>query len=508
MGLRKYFNVILFTAIACSYIATNNTKADTLLVISDSGGSYGSNDLLVEVFGADLIAENIKSSYRKIYKWINSESTKEQEEEQKSLLRRIVAERINNERLDIFSLMHANGSLVSNVPINDAAKILPVGFLRRFYSTGCSEWGYFELDFKNNPASTTFKRKSSDIYFDYIQELGADEFIIHANNNYTGLISLPYLAKGFRSASSWAAGAIQAFKHVDDTLARYIPTFSAAEAEQLKLLDLLDFGGYGPKYWKSIITSRPVFFIKKEIYSAIPDLKPIYLQTPYDDKVEFMQEPKNSFISMLQKNCDGKLASYTDCEPRKDDEETINDSRLAYEVIKMFTGFFLELSPKHDGCVEPGIFQGVIDRILITPGSQDSPKLSSICMRQYSKDEGGFQLEWQWDKSHPGVSLTEMFNSGEIKSIQLSKKGKIRFVLSNRNVLNIKLTGVGLKLGSVDGRRIPSLFAGIRPRSVKIFPEDGFSLSLSGTLFMPIKMGSNTSFETIDFIKILGINLN
>ena len=191
-------------------------QAQTLLVITNSLGEWGDMSQSFERFAGDLVGDTIAKSgqYRKVYEF-NAIDAEARNQSFTQFWNQLVAERQSGEQIDIFEQDHTTERLLGITDPTtgtDATPLIPVGFIRRFYSSGCSNWGQFTAV----ADGSNIKVDPSLPYIQDLRKAEVGEYVIHANDNMQSLFVLPLLLSEMRTGESWLTAGLHASNRFDE----------------------------------------------------------------------------------------------------------------------------------------------------------------------------------------------------------------------------------------------------------------------------------------------------
>ncbi len=152
-------------------------QADQLLVILEAKTEKAIIDWAAER-GAKLYIQNkLRSKYDKIYFFQDTNPTLTM----RGILNRAIKERSAQERLDVLAFQHGPKTTPFNGLFNhEVEKLLPYGYIRHLYSSGCDNWGKIKFGSLDKIESISKYNLSK-----HLANLGVDSYIIYVNVNST-----------------------------------------------------------------------------------------------------------------------------------------------------------------------------------------------------------------------------------------------------------------------------------------------------------------------------------
>jgi hypothetical protein len=180
------------------------SSRDQLLVVV-SAQKFGAMNPVLEAALGSYVARGLRGGYRKAWVWKESAGIPAAD-----ALRRIVAQRAEGERLDVFAVHHGpDYTFMPGLSDEEAERLLPRGFVRRVISTACSQWG--RLSVSGGDARVLWQSS----YSEHLERLGVEESISYAND--TGAwFWLSVLLPGRLSAGgSWLLAAPETLATID-----------------------------------------------------------------------------------------------------------------------------------------------------------------------------------------------------------------------------------------------------------------------------------------------------
>jgi hypothetical protein len=234
------------------FILAPQTKADSLLLVTSVRQSWKSGTAAGENAIGVYAKYTLNKKYRKIYWWCEFCSVLRQPSGL-SLLQRIVAERLEGERLDVVSVQHGpDRTFMPDVDPKEIERLLPVGFIRSLFSTGCNMYGLSKIDPESGQA--TINR----FYFPtHLANLGVDEFILYTGINTSFPTIANSLFSAIRSPGSWLTNLIPVMRKVDE--------ISTAQINRLRVA-IHNSEWTFPFLFRNVIAiypaSRPVFGVR------------------------------------------------------------------------------------------------------------------------------------------------------------------------------------------------------------------------------------------------------
>jgi hypothetical protein len=514
-------NWLLATGAIAYALALGTARADTLLVVSSSGGMFGDAGLnaAMENFGAKLVSGALGSQYRAVYIWRATDGTSVD-----SFARAAVRAQQPDEPMDVFALEHTDPSFLPGMAQEDVEKIFPFGMIRHLFSSGCSNWGDFTADPDGkNPKFT------KGTFSDHMVRLGVQEYVIHANLNATGPLSYPLLAGELRHGGSWIDAGKRAFDEEDHLSAIEYPLLKPLDwpLKSLSSLISLPFVGSVHAGMVEFFGSRPVFgglafkpraglFAGRNMLDGQPG-----------EQNEAMLAPAPELARVLSKDFPGVFGtpapSAPDGEPTSQPDpsvgepagtppfENLGDGLVGLaDLIRRLAETY---SGGSTGCLEPAAVQSFADTYFKTADGR-SPKFLSFCIVPTSS--GDTEIKWTLSptgrKHFPGLDVWLVKLPGNfagsgisIRSLFLRRHGSI--TISEGKV---KIWGIGIR---AEGPRISAKFKvpdGVMHFALRgvDFKSDGrFSVRIGTELGVFRAEGhiSSESGVALDDVRVLGI---
>lgn len=502
MGL---FRAIHWIA-AFAFFTSFSAGADTLLIISDGEGMYGGNqmNLAMEHFGGELAASAISKNYRKTYQWFDSEGIPFD-----SLWTKILSERQPGEPIDVFAMEHGSDGMPLS-QLDDLSSV-PTGFIRRFFSTGCSNWG----DFTAAPDGSALKIDDFDqTNHDSFKDLGIQEYIVHGNTN-APLLEIPLLLSRFRDGGSWLTEAAKAYDLSDSLLASVLPKLTGISSAD---------SGSDFSDWNLLLVSRPVLggtalnskrsqIFARDMLAELPE---------HSD--EMMLAPNPSLARALTKNCpDAFAGAETDLCVSTDQGASLSAGIQAAALL--FEKLFETYSFDKTGCVDTVPFQALIDHMLTRADGQ-SPKLESLCVERASDQD--VKLRWSLGPTPEGAELVRAGLNAEnvrntdfwevsipsdltdlegltVSQLILGRDGEVR-VHSKKGEVNADISGVDIsaEIEGFEGPKFLERHVGIDRFTIR--DNGSYAVHLEAPILgLPVSVSGNQSDAQALTLRVLGI---
>ena len=482
--------------------AALSANAQTLLIISDSGEIFGDGapSEAMENFSITMVSHALSPQYRKIYGWSALGKVTLD-----TVWATILKERAPTEKIDIFAMEHGpNASMLDSL---SSPRAIPGDFIRRFYSTACQNWGNFTA----NADGTEAKGTPNDALLSEFKNLGVEEWVIHANNNATGLLSLPYLLAEFRKGDSWISGAARATQRVDHDLAGLTASLKNDQNSfLLKALGEPDESGLA-----SMLISRPAFG-GKDFQALQAGLK---LTAMIEGENSLVAAPSTELAKSLAANCP-TIFQALDCPI--DPNVPGSDPNVLKHLGLILRDIFSAYSDRGDGCAPPEVMQTLIDGMFKTRAGV-SPKIKSFCVRSDGGDD--VRVDWEfgptpseqtriraglsdpntfsqdiWEVKTPEGLLD--FDDASIDQLDFERVGGLRIV-NRPHQAEVRIAGVSFS-GTAQGA--PGILT--RHLSVtKLLLKDGdlFQATIEAPFFnIPIKVDGKPNLGEINSIRVLG----
>jgi hypothetical protein len=466
---KPIFLAILFVNITIVSAA----QADTLMIISSSSGMYGDAkaNLAMETFGLDLVASSLKKNYRKVYQW-SKYSTKSL----KDFAIEVVREQAAGEALDVFSMQHGDLSFLPEMSSAEVESIIPFKMIRRVYTTGCSEWGRFSADPDGQKLQISQAKFS-----DHMKRLGVEEYIVHANDNYTGPVSLPILLSDLKNSSSWIVDGKKSFLKMDDLSAKFGEGILSLQKTMSELLGT-SAGSMGHVFFSGLLSyfgSRPVFggnsFPQYAAqFSGVNMLDSLKLNND-----EAMLSPSANLVTFFEKNMPNVFSSsYGNYNSTQASDKKTPLSESISAAAQLISKLFSSYGDKN-GCVDTRPFQGLIDSYLV---NQYKMKiiLSKFCMKPHDENNDHFDITWKLAYPVTNILLPEKVNNlvteVKINSLSLNDFGSIKIDTRNDTV-RVDISGISILAEGpriTDELKIPNGMLRFSPRSLGIDGDGKF----------------------------------
>ncbi len=529
--MRKLQSKILTTAATLlTLAAATPSHADTLMVISDSGGMFGDKSLnqAMEHFGAGLAISAMKKNYRRVVELYGADGLQPRTPKALDWARKVVETQEPGEKIDVFAMQHSGNSFLSIGGPQVVEAIFPKGMVRRVFSSGCSNWG----DFTANADGSDLKIQSQGDFNEHLKRLGVEEYIIHANMNGTGPFTYPLLASEMSTGGSWIEAGKRAFDKSD--------LIASSEYFHLKKLEgplhhtgVLSSGSYASSLMDvffQFFESRPVFggslfgekkgiFTGTNMLTSLTD--PNYAQNEamlapgaalteiFKQDLPFVFDP-----SILYGNHDAIQSNFAK------DADSLSDGVMGIaDLLKQLLGEVARTPREDEVCVDPKPFQAFLDTYTVTEDGK-IPQFEKICMEKVSAKE--YTLSWKLNTPSglhfPGlgvwlVKIPEGINTSglgvKLKTLYLRRHGSLTFVTDgNRTGINLK--GIGVRAEGphlAKYFKVPNGVMRFTVRSASMTEKGEFEATL-GTVLGPIvnvEGKLNNSGAEVDTLRVLGI---
>lgn len=485
-------------------ILSTSAFADTLLIVSSGGGMFGGTlefNTAIESAGAGLVESKIGSKYREVYHLIGSKS----DDEKENLLKSILSERKNGEKMDVFSMQHGpDGSFVDDLSAGDVERILPKNFVGKVYTTSCNEYGDFEAT--SFGELTSIDRRNT--FSRHMKRLGANEYMIHANMNATGGASLPFLLDEMSKNDSLVVAGKNAFDRVDKLNSKIIP--------ELSNIGLFVDKNFGNSFsglfssWSQTLYSRPVLASKDT--DLLKEL--VGTQSMYSNKADFfsVQEellgPSKELSNVLNAYVKGGISE--SMTPVKIVKSTKPMHESMDIMLSQISDIAKAVSPKGDGCIDNKVAQSVIGAVMKSKDG-GTPEVEELCLHKGSYfGKTQYTLSWKLSDDNRDVLISDdLVKLSGLDKIHLARNGAIQFIIRpNENDLKIRITGIRIDLNGVNGNGKLKGVTQIRPINAKVSDDGNVSLTLGPALRLGLAtIGSEHIVSGAGFLKILGIKI-
>ncbi len=535
MSIKSNSYTTLSLIAATFTLGLTNAQADLLLVVSSSQEMFGppSTSQVFERFGAQLVSTSLKGNYRKVYTWSEIGAPQSLDKTWQEILNESRAHA--NEPIDIFAMEHGPNdvplvqireleTLFDKLPVGQTSSslnqkllsIIPENSIRRFYSTACAQWGEFSTSLDGR----TFKSNQTHIS-ENLRTLGVKEYLIHANDNSTGLFTLPYLLSAFRKGESWITGGKKAMDRFDSAMSEQIKNIRRAWSQKLIRENLGGLLGS----WTDILISRPVIGgTELEKHTNIFDNAALY----FSDQREKMLAPSVEMFKVLNASC--PTIFETDGSKECDMPENSASIGVAVNTLaNIVHELFVEYAANRNGCVDVTAFQELLKLLKTSTG--ESPTFTSLCFVKNSNRE--FELKWSLAPTPAGRGREEMgkkskdilhpdfwivkpsqeigtVDESPISRIGMARKGSLKLTTQGDNI-TLKIRG--LFVGISDSEDVPGaakpLIRRIRIRSLSLLNDGNFVAKLATTsLRLPFRVDGNTDEQSVSSFRIFGIKFN
>ncbi|MGK5089558.1 hypothetical protein WDW86_18560 [Bdellovibrionota bacterium FG-2] len=531
--MRKFPQLVLSAAATLLAFSTLfPARADTLMVISDSGGMFGDKSLnqAMEHFGAGLAISAMKKNYRRVVDWYAADQGPEDDYIERILwARSVIDSQQPGEKIDVFAMQHSGESFLNLGRQKTGEKLFPPGMIRRVFSSGCSNWGDFTA--KADGTNLAVERSSSD-FSGHMKRLGVEEYVIHANMNGTGPFSYPLLASEMGIGGSWLEAGKRAFDKAD--------LIAAEEYFKIKKLDgilnrisnvlRLPFRSSILEGFMAFFGSRPVFggskleekrpvFEGRNMFSVLSD--PAYAQT------EAMLAPINVLSQIFIKDLPAVFNGHEyfvnseklQADFSKDPGSLSEGVMGVADLLKQILGEVAR-TPREDlVCVDPKPFQAFLDAYAITEDGK-IPQFEKVCMEKVSAKE--YTLSWKLSAPNgihfPGFGVwlvkvpasNDTYGTGvKLKTVYLRRHGSVT-LLTEDDRTGFVLKGLGVR---AEGPRLSEYFKvpnGVMRftvRSASMTEKGEFAAKL-GTVLGPIvgiEGRLKESSAEVNTLRVLGI---
>ncbi len=239
--------VRLFTVVVL--FASLRANADQLLVILEAKTDSATLDWIAER-GVQLYVKNkLNNKYRKTYFFLDSNP----ENSMSDILPTIIKQRNDNERLDVLAFQHGPKTTPFNGLFNrEVEKIIPYGYVRHLYSSGCDNWG--KIKFRGLDQIGSVSRYTLN---KHLANLGVDSFIIYANVGTTTQHNLFTIIDNLSNPSlDWISAMLSSLQETDIMSISKLYNMS-------NNLPLSEWLIIDPR-------ARPVFGFNQSVYSGVP----------------------------------------------------------------------------------------------------------------------------------------------------------------------------------------------------------------------------------------------
>ncbi len=511
MLIFKELKFVFSLLIVILFVQINPSKADTLMIISNGGGMYGNeqNNLTIENFGIELVASSLKKNYRKIYRWSGYGG-----KPLKDFVVELVKEQKSGEPMDVFSMQHGDSSFLPNMSVLEVESLIPTKMIRRLYSTGCSNWGRFTAD-----ADGSKLKASRSEFSKHMSRLGVEEYIIHANDNYTGPVSLPLLLSEFKSGDSWIVSGRKSFIKLDELSSQYGEGILSLKNSLYNIFGS-SLGGLDSLFLSNIID----YFASRPVYggSAFPRYTSLFqgknMLTDESIFHEAILSPSANLVTFFDNNLPNIFDRWGNVNQNSKKVNNAKSSLLTEGVVavsqlvsKLFSSYGDE-----DGCVDTSAFQVLVDSYLVDKYKAKTI-LKKLCFQAVDKNNDRFNLSWKLAYPSPSLIIPEEINDllyeVKVKHFALKEYGSINIDTRN-DAIKINISGISIYAQGpriTQEFKVPDGLMLFSPRSVGIdnngifFAESwtsipGVSVSIDGEM--------NNGYGSIKDIRVLGKSFN